>query len=364
MNNTKKLISFGVAGEGRGHAARTIALTEALQEHYEVMIFAPQSIRRFLAESLPETEIIEIPGINFHKENHVVRYRKTLLKNLTKIGRIQPEVRRLSALMSEFGVTALVSDFEPYTALAAKSLNLPVLNLNHPGVVLRYFSIKPDALAAKFAARIMMPRGTQDLICSFYGGDIGPILRKDIKNRKPRRDNYYLVYTKEESRESVLEAIREFPDTDFRVFPDKKQNFTEALTGCKGVISSSGHQMLSEALFLGKPVLAFPQKMQFEQRLNAIMLERSGWGMYGDINRIAKSVGSFIESIDNFPFRRTNNDNFIFIDSTMAAANCIRSFVDTNDPAYTTRHIDSFTYRKNRAVHFLQTVKNLKLRYH
>ncbi len=352
MNNTKKLISFGVAGEGRGHAARTIALTEALQEHYKVMIFAPQSIRRFLAESLPETEIIEIPGINFHKENHVVRYRKTLLKNLTKIGRIQPEVRRLSSLMSEFGVTALVSDFEPYTALAAKSLNLPVLNLNHPGVVLRYFSIKPDALAAKLAARIMMPRGTQDLICSFYGGDIGPIIRKNIKAVKAENGNYYVIYTKEESRNLIIDALKLFPDIDFRVFPDDQYDFIEALAGCRGVISSGGHQMLSEALFLKKPVLAFPQKMQFEQRLNAIMLERSGWGMYGDINRIGKSIGRFIKSIDSFPFRRTNNDNFLFDDSTFAAAKCIRNFTEANDPANTTRQIGSFTYRKNRAIRF------------
>ena len=108
--------------------------------------------------------------------------------------------------------------------------------------------------------------------------------------------------------------------------------------------------MLSEALYLKKPVLAFPQKMQFEQRLNAIMLERSGWGMEGDINRISKSLKQFTDSINSFPFRRVNNDCFLYTDSTLAAANCIRNFIEQNDPAYTRKQLGMFTWRKNRPV--------------
>ena len=350
MKENHKTIAFGVAGEGRGHASRAIALTEILKDYYEVIIFAPSSIRDYLESNLPGTRIFDIPGINFHKENHVIKYKKTLLKNLTNIGRLHPEVRRVVELMKEIELDALVSDFEPYTALAAAQLQLPVLNLNHPGIVLRYFSLKPDALAAKLAARIMMPSGTQDLICSFYGGDIGPIIRKDIRNKQTSYEDFYIVYTKEESRGRLLEALKNFPDENFKIFPNKEEDFTSALAKCKGVISASGHQMLSEALYLKKPVLAFPQKMQFEQRLNAIMLEHSGWGLYGDMSRLDKSLNRFITSIDDFPLRRTNNDSFLYTDYTLAAANCIRNFIETNDPVYTTRQIGSFKWRKNRPV--------------
>ncbi|MDC7226635.1 MAG: glycosyltransferase family protein [Spirochaetales bacterium] len=350
MNEKKKIIAFGVAGEGRGHAARAIALSEILQDYFDIFIFAPSSISDFLSSKLYNIEIIEIPGINFHKENHVIKYHKTLMKNLTNIGRVHPEVKKITELMRNIGVDAVVSDFEPYTAIAASFLNLPVLNLNHPGVVLRYFSLKPDALAARLAARIMMPSGTQELICSFYGGDIGPIIRKEIKSKEPFRGNYYVIYTKEESRTAVLKALECFPDVNFRVFPNQQEDFTEALIGCKGVISSSGHQMLSEALYLRKPILAFPQKMQFEQRLNAIMLERSGRGLHGDINHIERSLQEFIEAIDSFPMSPATHDHFLFTDFTQAAANCIRNFVIQNDPAYTTKQIGGFKYRKNRPV--------------
>ena len=350
MKDNRKTIAFGVAGEGRGHASRAIALSEILQEQYRIVIFAPSCISGYISEKLADARIIEIPGINFHKENHVIKYKKTLFKNLTNIGRLHPEVKRLSNIMNETGIDAVISDFEPYTALAAAMLNLPVLNLNHPGIVLRYFSLKPDALAAKIAAKIMMPSGTQQLLCSFYGGDIGPIIRKEIKSIKPSRGDYFVVYTKEESRVAVLNAIEKFPEYEFRIFPDKNKDFIESLAGCRGVISSSGHQMLSEALYLKKPVLAFPQKMQFEQRLNAIMLERSGRGMHGDISHIGKCIDRFIDAIDDFPFLSTTTDHFLFSDFTQATANCISNFVESNSPEYTTRQIGNFRYRKNRAV--------------
>ena len=350
MNEGMKTIAFGVAGEGRGHAARAIALSEILEEYYNIVVFAPSDISGFISDKIRNARIIEIPGINFHKENHVIKYHKTLVKNLTNIGRLHPEVKRIHAAMEQLAVDTVISDFEPYTALAGSMLNLPVLNLNHPGIILRYFSLKPDALAAKIAAKIMMPSGTQELICSFYGGDVGPIIRKEIRYIKPYKSDYFVVYTKEESREAVLEALKNFPEHDFRIFPDKDKDFTKALAGCRGVISSSGHQMLSEALYLRKPVLAFPQKMQFEQRLNAIMLERSGRGMHGDIKHIEKSISEFIDVIDEFPYRSTNTELFLFNDFTQATANCIRNFVEYNIPENTTRQIGGLKYRRNKPV--------------
>ena len=344
MNSIRKTIAFGVAGEGRGHASRAIALTESLQDQYKVVIFAPETIRGYLQANLDGIEIIDIPGINFHKENHIIRYRKTIIKNLTNIGRFHPEVKNIARILKEHSIEAMISDFEPYTAVAANMLKLPVLNLNHPAIVLRYFSIKPDALAAKLAARIMMPPGTQDLICSFYGGDIGPIIRKDLKTSKPARGDYFIVYAKEGSVEAINKALLEFPGFNFRIFPDAKQDFNEALINCRGVISAAGHQMLSEALYLEKPVLAFPQKMQFEQRLNAVMLERSGWGMQGDPGKLKESIGRFLAAIDDFPYRFDRHDNFYLNDFTQAAANCIRSFVESNAPEHT----------KNRTVSIRQ----------
>lgn len=330
MEIKRKKIAFGCAGEGRGHAARTIALGELLAERYEIIVFAPSTVCGFIEESLPAAEIIEIPPVSFHKEGHTIKYGKTIVRNLPLIFDISSEVDKLMRLITGMGISAIISDFEPFTAIAGANLNLPVLQLNHPGIVLRYFSLKPDALAAKLAAKIMMQNGSKELLCSFYGGDIGPIIRKEVKKKITSRGDYYLVYTKAESRQQIAEALKSFPDEIFLIFPNPELDFTEALAGCKGVISSSGHQMLSEALYLRKPILAFPQKMQFEQRLNSIMLEKSGRGLAGDIRKAVKSIDSFISRIDDFPLLPAVNENFLFTDFTVLAADLIYKFIENN----------------------------------
>jgi hypothetical protein len=45
------------------------------------------------------------------------------------------------------------------------------------------------------------------------------------------------------------------------------------------VICGGGHTLISEALYLGKPVLSFPIRFAGEQEVNAAYLDRLGYGM-------------------------------------------------------------------------------------
>jgi uncharacterized protein (TIGR00661 family) len=62
----------------------------------------------------------------------------------------------------------------------------------------------------------------------------------------------------------------------FREF--SKEGFLQDLASCKGIIATAGFTLISEALYLGKPYLAFPMEGQFEQQLNAHMLQQQGYG--------------------------------------------------------------------------------------
>jgi uncharacterized protein (TIGR00661 family) len=53
------------------------------------------------------------------------------------------------------------------------------------------------------------------------------------------------------------------------------------LSTAKAVIATAGFTLMSEALYLGKPYLAFPMQGQFEQHLNAHMLDLLGYGAQG-----------------------------------------------------------------------------------
>ena len=45
------------------------------------------------------------------------------------------------------------------------------------------------------------------------------------------------------------------------------------------MVAGGGFSLLSEAVYLGKPVLAVPLRGQFEQMMNARYLDRKGYGM-------------------------------------------------------------------------------------
>ncbi len=63
----------------------------------------------------------------------------------------------------------------------------------------------------------------------------------------------------------------------FKSYSEK--GFLEDLASCSYVVCGAGHNLISEALFYGKPVMSFPIANLFEQFLNAFYLERSGYGM-------------------------------------------------------------------------------------
>jgi uncharacterized protein (TIGR00661 family) len=56
------------------------------------------------------------------------------------------------------------------------------------------------------------------------------------------------------------------------------------------VITNGGHNVVSEALYLGKPVFSFPIANAYEQFLNAHFLARLGYGDYSLASRPGKPV--------------------------------------------------------------------------
>ncbi|MDC7241796.1 MAG: glycosyltransferase family protein [Spirochaetales bacterium] len=321
-------IVYGVAGEGRGHASRAAALWPFLSKDMDLTVSCPESIGPFMEEKAPGVNLELIPGIHFSLIGHKIDYLGSLQKNLPLIYGFNKITDDMARKMKDLGAQGVISDFEPFTAVAAHKAGLPLLNLNHPAVVRRYLSLLPDAVSAKMVASIMTPPAQKNLICSFYDGDVGPILREEIRTAEVKKGEYILVYVKESSAEETREKLSRVRGVEFRFFPDKQSNFIEALAGCAGVIAPAGHQLLSESLFLKKPVLAIPQKGQYEQRLNARMLKSSGWGREGSLKNLEEDAKAFIADLDRFPLRANPMHRFIIEDHTELTARKIHDFFD------------------------------------
>jgi uncharacterized protein (TIGR00661 family) len=320
---------YGVAGEGRGHASRSAALWPFLSKSMDLTILCPESIAPFIQEKCPPADLDLIPGIHFSLQGHRVDYFGSIQKNLPLLFRFNEITDTIAENMKKKNVQGVISDFEPLTAVAAWKAGLPLLNLNHPAVVRRYLSLLPDAVTARLVATVMTPPAQKNIICSFYDGDVGPILRDEIRKAVPVKGDYILVYVKESSSDEVKSILAEFPHQEFRYFPDKKKDFITSLAGCAGVIAPAGHQLLSESLYLRKPVLALPQKGQYEQRLNARMLTSSGWGRGSSLSRLKKDAAEFIKDLNKFPFKSDPYHQFILEDHTARTAQMISSFFET-----------------------------------
>lgn len=301
MEIRRKPLVFSCTGEGMGHAARVAALASELSSTYQIVIFAPKCRHRFLMDHVPGAQLFEIPYFSFAKKNERVEYVGTLIQNADKLFRFHITVRRLARVLADIAPSACVSDYDPFVAFAARRLGIPVMQLNHPSVILRSPAIGFQAIIAKLFSWLLMGYYDKRVLCSFYNGDVGPIVRRALTEQPLRRDDFFVVYVKPCYRRVVSRKLKRLGVTNVELFPNPKKDFRAAMARCKGVISSAGHQFISEAIVLGKPAFVIPQRRQYEQYLNARMLERSGFGAWGTLKNLHKTLPQFIEDIDYYP---------------------------------------------------------------
>ena len=80
----------------------------------------------------------------------------------------------------------------------------------------------------------------------------------------------------------------------------KVDGFIADLAAAGAVVCTAGNQLLSEAIHLGKPVLALPEDA-VEQRLNAEAVRRMGVGTAASLHRLMPGVlRSFLEHADGY----------------------------------------------------------------
>jgi len=297
-------IAVSLTGEGSGHATRMSALCRALRDRHDVSIWCPLHTRRFMEHRLSGCQFSELPWFQAVYHGNRVLLLTTVRANIGLYLRTGPLALALAHDLQSRSVDGVVSDYEPFLSLAGLLAGRPVVQLNHQGVIDRHPALRFSWFVAWLTNRLMMPPATLRMISSFYNGDVGPLLRQEIAGRRGELASFVLVYARNGFAEHILPVLNLFSGTEFRVFPSEQHDYAESLAACRGVIAPAGHQLTSEALHLGKPLLVFPQDSQYEQELNATMLERSGRGLRGRIEHAAADVGRFLQLIPFFPLRR------------------------------------------------------------
>lgn len=344
-------VALSCTGEGFGHASRTVAIAHVLRSRYRVIIFCPLHLFAFMRENLgPHIDLEPIPYFSFVKQRERIDWARTVWANIPRVVGFPISISRISRRLKRHRVKALVSDYDPYGSYAADNLGMPILQINHPSVVLRQRDFTLESWLARFISLLLMGKYHRKLVVSFYNGDVGPVVRPSLLEQQTTNEDFYVVYLKPSYRKTMLKALKRLSITNIQVFPDPQKNIVEYLARCKGVISSAGHQFMSEAMVLQKPVFVVPQTGQYEQMLNARMLEGSGWGTWATMDQLDKKLQDFVSTIDRYPLPPRNEDvRYRFSNDLPRAVEQIERFL---------RQVENDTFRPHRPLErFLRQIE-------
>ncbi len=328
-------ILYGVVGEGMGHAMRSRVVLEHLvaSREHDVSILASGRAVDYLQKRFGDTEqssVKRIHGLHIIYEENRVRRGKTLASNV-KAGAtgIPKNIAAYFTLLGEFEPEVVISDFESWTYLYAKTHRLPILSIDNMQVINRCLHdeqiLEGQKASFEFTRAFVkskLPFCDEYFITTFFRPPLRkdntrlfpPILRPEILAAKRTRGDHLLVYQTAEGNTGLADTLaktglecriygmrraitEEQVEGNLRYRPFSEAGFIEDLASARGVIAGGGFTLMGEAVYLRKPMLSVPVGGQFEQVLNGRYLEREGFGQYAPSLEDPKTVADFIAAI-------------------------------------------------------------------
>jgi len=303
-------ILYGVVGEGMGHATRSRVLLEELVKEHDVHVVVSGRAKEYLEKRFPKVH--GIWGYTLAYDKNAVRSWQTLLQNLKGAVQGWPQnVAQYFELVASFQPEVVISDFESFSYLFARVHGLPVISVDNMQIINRckhdpsLLSGHEDAFELTRAiVKAKLPGAFHYLVSTFFYPPVRKerttllpsLLRPEILSAKSEPGEHLLVYQTSTTNEALMDFLkksglpcrvygmrRELTSDEtegaitFRPFSEAA--FIDDLRSARAVIAGGGFTLMSEAVYLHKPMLSVPVAGQFEQVLNALYLEQLGYGM-------------------------------------------------------------------------------------
>ena len=325
-------IVYGISGCGSGHSSRAREIISHLREKGHEILGV--SYDRGYQNLKDDFNMFEVPGLHIVAIQNRVSKMQTVVKNLKSLtGGIEKFREFKRTVFDDFQPDIVICDFEPLTAYMATHRGLPLITIDNQHRM-RYMKypcpqiLKKDAAIAEAVIRAFVPKPDVSLVTTFFFGDIKnertflfpPILRKSVLDAQTSNEGHILVYLTQKSA-TIIDMLRSFSRERFLIYgadceitetnlsykPFSLDGFLNDLASAKAVISTAGFTLMTEALHLGKPMLALPMGGQFEQELNAYLLEDLNYGKNGR-DSDTESIGDFLyrlpeyrAALENYP---------------------------------------------------------------
>ncbi len=289
---------------------RAQTIIEHLRQQHEVVVLTFGQALEMLHPIYAGTEVqVRDIGGMYLEYNRWGRMSptKTLLLGLPYALRMPRLVRQLRDELRIKRAALVISDFEPVSMRAASAAGIPVLSIDHQ----RYLeTCRLDQLPSlqrlkiwgmNFVIRRIYGVPDQMVVSGFHLPELkrafrhvhtaGVLLRDEVRLANIRHGEHLVVYLRRNCPQRVLDVLHEsalpvhvygLGRRESRGLVEFRQvspsAFVEDLASSKALITTAGNQLIGEALYLLKPVLAFPEPGNFEQQINGHLLNESGGG--------------------------------------------------------------------------------------
>lgn len=331
-----KKIIYGICGIGNGHLYRQLPLIDYLESlGHQILFFAYGKSLEYLNKKYANHSNIKVVEVwvpyyaGSSNPEGKIDFQKTM--ELNQSNQFHKNLAAFSVAQKFIGHPDLIiSDYEPNSAQYGYAYNCPIVTLDQQS---KYIcdTFPPLLAGLSYQDEIMRLKMffplAKRIACSFFKVDKGnsevivipPVIRKEMKGITNIPDNNeYVVYLSAQTgyQQSLDEIIKvlsnrsetfsifmpeisktnKIPPLNIQIYTQSTPIFEKKLQTCSGIISTAGHSLLSEAMYLGIPVYAMPLSI-YEQQLNAQTISSNHFGIQAK-NINANSLDEFISNRD------------------------------------------------------------------
>jgi uncharacterized protein (TIGR00661 family) len=281
-------ILYGIQLTGNGHITRSSQLIKSLIENgFDVDVITSGNNSQL---NIPFKIKKHFEGLSmYYGSKGSIDWIQTF-----KQSNVKQFLKDINYDVSEYDM--IISDFEPISAWSAKKHRITSIGFGNQysftSDKLPRPSIK-DKIAETFLKRFAKCDYNIGLSYEIYDDFMyKPLISENLINKEVKNDNFYLIYLPSLPIDFILDELKDFTDYNWKVYsPNIKENinnnnvklrkpnkdeFTNDLLNCSGIITASGFSTTSEALILNKKLWSIPIKGQYEQLCNAISLRKMG----------------------------------------------------------------------------------------
>lgn len=290
-------ILYAVQGTGNGHLSRALDIIPILQTLGEVDVLV-SGIQADIALPFPIKYRLHGLSFIFGKSGGVDLWRTFMSSTVRKF------IQEINSLPVE-QYSLVISDFEPISAWACQTRDIPCIGLSHQIGALHPASPKPEEvdMLGKFIMKNYAPSSDSYgfHFKAYHDNIYTPVVRESIRQLDPKDHGHYTVYLPSYDDAHLLKNLSKFPDIQWDVYskhnkskftvknvtinPIESDIFVRSMANAAGVLCGAGFETPAEALFLEKKILVIPMKNQYEQHLNAAALEQMGVPVIGSLKK-------------------------------------------------------------------------------